>query len=77
MYEKHYKNLHFQAFYIKTFLATSVPFSQAATQLVTLRQGPFFLDLIKTKCPVHGFKDSLNFPHLAGNIGKTDLMAMS
>ena len=35
----------------------------------------YFLDQIETKCFVLGFKDSLNFPHLAGNIGKSDLMA--
>ena len=42
-----------------------------------IKAGAFFLDPINTKCPVLGFKDSLNFPHLAGNTGKSDLMAMS
>lgn len=42
-----------------------------------IKAGAFFLDPINTKCPVLGFKDFLNFPHLAGNTGKSDLMAMS
>ena len=41
-----------------------------------IKAGAFFFS-INTKCPVLGFKDSLNFPHLAGHTVKSDFMAMS